>query len=472
MKVLAILLLSFFIGLLFLANSYSLFALVGFFLYLWLLFKYPEIALFITILVVNDFFSLVSADFLRIPGVFRIKDIFLVMAFIPLAHKVYHKKIKFQLNNLSKSILLIMFFVVLEALITIIIRNQSFNYTIRMARRYLYFLLYFPMIYLIDDERKFKRFLSLLIISSAAFSLLMIIQYVIGPTKVIFKYASHVVMQQIVGEYVTRSYVLGSSLAIMIFFLYLFRLFFKVGNKAINLTMVFLTFLGGVYLGFSRANLFGVIAGLGFATFILLDFRWKIRIIATSFIFIFVLFFLLEGVKFYSENTISNPLYITYKSLVSGASDLANRTGTFGYRLKDSAARIALIKANPFLGVGFIHPLSGILKIRTLTPGITTNDSGIVTLLLDFGVTGIIWLGFLSIVFFKEAKRLCNILRENSTKVLVIAAFAFYFSRLFSFLTLADFVSYHGIVSICIALFIVTQVGKGICIDGFIGNNR
>src|SRR3989338_4962213 len=311
MKIFLVLLISLFMCFVYFMRPFLPFALLAFCLYLLLLFKYPEIALFITILVTTNIFSLMSEDFLRLPGAFRIKDIFFISAFIPLMISFYRGKLKFDMTILAKAVLVITFFVLVEILFTIFIKNQSVNYTIRMSRRYLYYLLYFPLIYLIDDEKRFKRFMFLLVGSSLIFSILMIVQYLAGSSIIIFKHASSVGIQRIAGEWVTRSYALGGGLAIIVFFIYIFRFFFGDGKKIINISLALLMFLGGVYLGFSRANLFGVIAGGAFAALIFLNTGKKIKVIIISVTLITLLFLVFEGIRLNPAKTIPNPISLS-----------------------------------------------------------------------------------------------------------------------------------------------------------------
>lgn len=453
----------------FLNMGNDLFTFLFFSFYVYLLFKHPDVALFVAILVINDCFSLMDKDILRMPGLFRIKDIFFISVFLPLAIRVFSKKSKLRQTVLSKAVWAIIIFTAIEFLYTILVKGQGANYTFRMGRRYLYYLLFFPMVYLIDDDTKFKRFLRLLTFAGISLAVLMVTQYLLGPATIIFKYAS-VVVQDLSSQNVLRSYVSGGNIVVIVFYLFLYRLLFDKKDYIVNILALILVFLGGVYLNFSRANIFGVIAGAGFALLIFLKSRKTMKIIISFAIFIIFLSFLLEGMKFYFGDSILNPVSFIFKHLETGLNDLIHQSGTFGFRLKDSAARMLLIKNNFLFGVGFIHPESRLLKIQTLTPGIITSDSGIITLLLDFGVGGLIWLTLLTAYFFKESKKAYKLSNDNFTRILILAAFSFYFSRLFSFLTLTDFVEYEGIVSISIALFMVNYAQKTLN-DGTLNSN-
>lgn len=425
--------------------------------FIWLSIRHPEISLFIVLLSANDFFSLISEDIFRLPGIFRFKDLLFILSYLVLLFQIYQKKIVIKKSLFSRNIWLIMFFVILEVVLTMFFRQQGFNYTIRMGRIYLYYLLYFPLVYLIDNDIKFRRFLSLVLSGVLVYSLLIVIQYILGPSRVIFRFASHIEEQLIAGAYVTRTYAAGASLVLIVFYFYLFRILLEKKYEWFNFFVLILTFLSGVYLKFGRANIFGVITGFLFGVFILLNSRLKMRALVVTLMLGIVIFFSIEVVRLATEKKPQNPLIHTFRFLLSGVDDMRYKTGTYGFRLEDSAERMELIKKNPITGIGFVHPLSGVIVIRSETTGIVTNDSGLITLLLDFGILGIFWLSVLTITFFKKTKQLFFSVTDSKA-TLVIALFAYYFGRLFSFLTLAEFVTQSGIVTLALAFFILNYI--------------
>lgn len=457
-KLLLIILISFFLSQFLLLNYFIplFFLLIAGFI--WLILRRPEIALFVVVLSANDFFSLISEDIFRLPGVFRLKDLLFIIPCFVLFLQILQRKIILRRSLFSRTIWLITFFVILEVFLTMLVQQQGFNFTIRTGRRYLYYLLYFPLVYLINDDRKFKRFLSLILGATVIFSLLMIAQNILGDSYILFRFASSVGEQKIAGEYVTRTYVAGASLALIGFYFYFFRILLEKKYGWLNLCVLILTFFSGVYLKFGRANLFGAAAGLIFSVFIMLNMRLRIRAFLVTLIFGIMLFSSFQIIRLGSGKAVPNPVTLSFKSLLSGADDLRNKTGTFEFRLKDSAERIDLIKKHPIAGVGFVHPSSKIINSRGVWAEIITGDSGIITLLLDFGIFGIFWLFALTLVFFRKVKKLFFSVADSGRRSLVIALFAYYFSRLFSFLTLGEFVFQQGIVTLAMVLFILNYI--------------
>ena len=408
----------------------------------------------------NDFFSLLNPDIFRLPGIFRLRDVFFVTAFFPLLLKVYKRETRSFTDLLPKAIWLIICSTLIEIILTMYVQNQNINFTIRMGRRYLYYLIYFPLIYLIDDHKRFKRFMFLIISSSLIYSGFMILQYALGPSHIIFKYAAHVEEQEIAGQYVTRSYSIGNSLAIITFFYFAYRLYYNPTFSVRSVFIVLCTFLGGVYLEFSRANLFGVMAGMIFTICIYFRAKDRIKFLLLTMCLIAFISLGFEVINSTTDESFKNPIVQSGKALYSGVADLVYKRGTFGFRLEDSASRIALIKKHPIFGIGFVHPDSAIINISTVTSGIITADSGLITLLLDFGLLGPIWLLIVSIIFYNDSRKAFNANKDVLSRNLIMAAISFYFSRLFSVLTLIDYVDYPGVVSLCIVFFSVTFLGN------------
>jgi len=168
-----------------------------------------------------------------------------------------------------------------------------------------------------------------------------------------------------------------------------------------------------------------------------------------------------------SEN---NPAVFAIKYMFSAFKDIANRGGTFAYRLKDSVARIELAKHNIIAGVGFVHPESGMFRLNTVTEGVTTSDSGILTLILEYGLLGVTWLFVLTSIIYSESRKNIVFMRGQS-EIFVLSAFAFFFSRLFSFITLADFVMIEGIVLLAFIFGIFARITRPHLDDRIINNN-
>ena len=120
-KYLFIVLLSLVLALCFGVQRYIPFIVLSAAFYLWLLIKYPEIGLFISILFIFDFFSIMSRNFLRVEHVFRLKDAFFLSTFIPLLIGIYQGDVRVRLvfkSKLAIGIYIILFLTVMQLFLT------------------------------------------------------------------------------------------------------------------------------------------------------------------------------------------------------------------------------------------------------------------------------------------------------------------------------------------------------------------
>jgi len=459
MKILLILFLSLFISSFFLINIYAPFIFLIFSLYLWLLFRYPEVALFISILVIMNCFSMMSPDFLRVPYVFRIRDIFFLSTFLPLLVGIYRKdeKIKYVFSNpIAKGIYIILFLALIQVFVTKLrFPEETFNSIIRMGRRYFYYAIFFPALYVLLDRDRFKRFEKLFISSVVIFCFMYIIQFLIGPSHRIFLWG-RVEYQILQGFRVTRMYVMGVIAATLIFHItfMIFLFYRKFRHKLRN---VFLMVLSGIQtlITFGRAHIFGVITGILFGV-ICAKRQPKFRNLFKIFIALFLILFLGEIISktFFSQK--EDFLKAIFSRIISTYKAIIYKEDTFYFRIKDSLGRMELIKKNPILGIGFVHDESKLFAFeRGFSKQIRTSDSGTVTLLLDFGILGIIWLFTMSFIVLRRSLYIYNRINSQFYKSVILGIISFYFGRLFSFITLADFVVYDGMMIITLAIILL-----------------
>jgi hypothetical protein len=462
MKTVFVLLASLFLGFCFLSNFLIPLILIGILVYCWLLFEYSEIALFIAFLMIVNCFSLISEDWLRLPYFFRIRDVFFILSFFPLLKGVYEKDPKIRQvfsNPIVKSIYLILFFTVIQIFITKLrFPDETLNSILRIGRRYLYYAIFFPALYVFLDEDKFKRLVKLLLASVVIFSLLFIIQFFLGANFKIFL-GGKVVKQNLQGFLITREYLTGGIAVVLVFQIcFMVSLFcdnFKLKSK--NFLLMLLAGFQNL-LTFGRANLIGIISGITLGVFFA---RGKCRIKAGIKIFItFILIVLLGWIasqtnfpkKQYLLNAIFSRITSVYQTVV-------RKEDTLGFRIKDSAGRMELLKKNALIGIGFLHDESKLFSMaRGYNKTIRTPDSGIVTLLLDFGVLGLLWLIILTIIVLRESLSIYGKIANDFYKVLILGILSFYLGRVVSFITLIDFVDYDGIVVISLVLALLTKL--------------
>jgi len=444
------------IALCFLLNTYIPFIFLAFLFYLWLLFKYPEVALFASILAIFNCFSMMSEDFLRFPYLFRIRDIFFLSTFFPLLWGIYKrdKKAKYAFSNsIAKGIYLILFLCFIQVFVTKLrFPEESFNSIVRMGRRYFYYAIFFFVLYILLDKQRLRRFMKLCVGGVIIFCFMYIIQFLIGPAHRIFLWG-RVEYQILQGFKITRMYILGAVVVALTFhisfMLFLFHNKFKYRFKNI-----FLMMLSGVQtlVTFGRAHIFGVVTGTLFGIACAkrqMKFRNLFKILIV-FLLIFVFAEVTSKVLFPHKEAlfkaISSRVASTWTAVI-------RQEDTFYFRIKDSLGRMELIKKNPILGIGFVHDESKLFAFeRGFSGNLRTTDSGTATLLLDFGILGFLWLFAMSLIVLRRGLSIYNRADSQFYKSAILGIIAFYFGRLFSFITLADFVVYDGIVVIALSL--------------------
>ncbi len=463
MKIIAGFLFALFLSYSFLINLYLPLIIIIFCLYIWLLLKFPEIGIFIALLVIVDCFSIISGNLLWFPNFFRIRDVFFLLSFLPLLSGILkneNKKIKdIFLSPIAKCIFLILFLVLLQIAITKIrFSSESFVSILRMGRRYIYYAIFFPVMYIFIDEVRFKRFCRLFLLSVIIFCLLYIFQFIIGPNHRIF-FWGRVEQQNLQGYYITRIYVPGILFSTLLFEISL-MVFLFYGPSRLRYKNFVLMCITGVQtiLSFGRAYIFGVVMGSAIAIFLANKMN-KAKALLKVFIILILLVFGITTYSYFFSSNKANIFMPIFKRIYSTFDSLAKGTDTFGFRLKDSAGRIELIKENPIFGVGFVHDESSLFFTeRGFNKAIRTTDSGIVTLLLDFGLLGAVWFFSLTLVIIRKVFSAYKKQSSIFLKSIILGVCAFYLGRVFSFITLADFVTYDGIVGIVVSLSLLELV--------------
>jgi len=145
-------------------------------------------------------------------------------------------------------------------------------------------------------------------------------------------------------------------------------------------------------------------------------------------------------------------LVINHLTGIFGA--LTDQDDTFVYRLRDSAGRFELIKKNPMLGIGFVHNESNLFAHYRggQMDSLDTGDSGLTTFLLHFGIFGLVWLIWFSVVFIKELLKGIKRHQNENKKSFLAAVFSFFIGQLVAFATLGLFTTYNGIITFTIVL--------------------
>ncbi|MDP3788780.1 MAG: O-antigen ligase family protein, partial [Candidatus Omnitrophota bacterium] len=337
--------------------------------------------------------------------------------------------------------------------------EETFGSIIRISRRYFYYAMFFPALYILSDRKRAVRFFKLAIGTVILFCCIFIAQFFAGSAHKIFTWAVRIEYQMLQGFRVTRIYVYGTMTATLLFSVSLMVLLFWRSFKyeLRNIVVFFITLIQ-ILLSFGRANIFGIMIGTLFSAAVAGG-RAKFRNIAGVSILL-ILILILTAVIF--EVTLPNE--DLFKAVLTRIGSIftaiTQKEDTFVGRIEDNYGRIDLVRKNPLFGVGFVHDESRLFAFArgTAEAGIRTSDSGILTLLLDLGFVGVAWLLALTFIFLRRSVYLYKMNSRNICGPIILGIIAFYFGRLFSFITLGDFVMYDGITTIVIALALLESI--------------
>lgn len=158
---------------------------------------------------------------------------------------------------------------------------------------------------------------------------------------------------------------------------------------------------------------------------------------------------------------------------ISAWDDFTGKKGSWGGRLEDSRFRVKLIVEHPLFGLGLVHPDyawrfggAGEIKIDervSYTQGVTSADSGIVDLLINFGTIGALWAGWYLIKVLGLCSRILRLPSNRGLHWLGMPLAGYMAGGLGTIATLGLFTQGGDIVSHSLALGIALS---GECIQG------
>jgi hypothetical protein len=364
-------------------------------------------------------------------------------------------------NPIAKCIYLVISIAIIQIFVTKYrFPEETIGSIIRIARRYFYYAIFFPALYILLDDKKFARFLKLAIGSVVVFCVIFIAQFLAGPEHKLFLWPVNVEYQVLQGFRVTRIYVDGTMAATLLFTVsFMFLLFSRGFKYSLQNIIIFLITIFQNIVTFGRANIFGIITGILFSIAVT-QARSRIKNILKVVLALACASALIwAGFLIFSTKGSELPKAAFYR-FGSAYTAFSQSEDTFIARVQDNLGRMSLVKKNYIFGIGFVHDESSLFASArgTAESGIRTSDSGILTLLLDMGIVGVLWLFAMTVIFFKRSTFIYRRTAGQPYGAVVLGIIAFYFSRLFSFITLADFVLYDGIVTMMVAFAILEAI--------------
>ena len=373
--------------------------------YLLLVFQAPYIGAMITLIVLYDAFGLINPlTFIHIPGFFKLKDLLFIPLFFPCIFINRWRKRSIRLIREHIGILSPILVIVIMALAQMVVTAFEYDLpigsTIMAGRRYLYYLFMPLMGVYLDTDRKVHIFYCFLLTSAVVASVIDIAQIICltfnGPLFIAKSF--RVTMGYGFGDLpLARIYTPGGAwisfgfgvlLSYLIYFTDRSRLYLL--GTALCLLSILLT---NSRMGWMQALII---------IFIIFKHRYRFYTFMKSLRLSYLLCFFAGGAVMllwvFSGTSMVESLS---KRSASAVTDVLYNKGSWQFRIEDSMPRIELCQKHPLFGVGFVHMyyaqklgLAGVRHGKDSPPdqGVATDDSGIMTLLVDFGLAGVLWI--------------------------------------------------------------------------------
>ena len=359
----------------------------------------------------NNLFYLVP--FYRVTNVFYVRDVgnILIMVCLFFCILKYHDLGIFN-DVFSFLIFYYILFVFIQAAFGSLKYEQPLIVGIIKTRDQLYYLSYFLYVYLLNTDSRINQFMEFLTIISLFLILLSLINY-FGPEIFYHRWSKEGVSGLRSG--IERAFIPGMGI-LAVSFVWQF-------NKTVNLNRLFnipmlvsILLFGGII--FRQTRMLIISSALTAILMIIAKKKYK-----------FMLFFLVLvsiGTICIGSQMKENILLSPFKSAVE---DVNNGTGTWGARLIQMKVDWISFRQNMLFGSGLSTIRSSVLekknpKLAELAYG---NDLGYTHWLKYYGITGIIWLIMVIVLFYRRYFKVKKHLSDGETEILGFAQYNFFF---------------------------------------------
>ncbi|MDD2889365.1 MAG: hypothetical protein PHE49_01825 [bacterium] len=372
------------------------------YIYVIFLFKKPEYVFLISIVLITNMFCLINPDYFSLKGIFKLRDLLLIIPFLPLMTKelINRKNIPFIFGSITaKAIFGICFIISLFILATVLRYSYPIALSFKIARDYFYFLFFFSVLYSIKGRKQLNFVIKAMIVLSFLFAVLYSVQALSGGKINPFPFYRGTSGLNW-GVPLARGYVSFGFEGVILFALIGVVGFIDSNQVKLKFwLMIIVVFLGMAYfLSLGRSGWYCAILAIIF-NWILLPVERKNMfakwVIKTSAIFLLSLF-LIGVIRYHSPAVLIIGGIGRFRS---GLTEMQTRSGTFGARAKVFEGFLDKgVKENLLFGMGFLYPDEGIsntLPYRT----VIYVDSGLVTLLNTMGLIGCLIYIWLNIMF-------------------------------------------------------------------------
>lgn len=402
--------------------------------------------------------------YVHVPGLFKLVDLMLVATIVIYIYDLLKNNIFVQAskkgislqtrkaNLLSlKNLLIFMVFLTLFQIIFTAFRFQlSFISCFKAGRMFLFFFIgIFLMDFFKSDDFKLKIIKFILILGSIQ-SILAILQYFIG--SYFFLGYTKITELGIGYETVTRIYQPAFYYTMVSFTLSFWLIYFK--NEQIFsqkiLYMIFLTTGLSILLSYQRTSWVGAFIGISLP-FVMLNWIKSLKyfyfLIAAVLILIPLLYLFAPGQL--------NKITARAESILD---ETINYKGNFAIRIEENTKRVDLIKKHYITGPGMVHADDApSLFYFENTSGrralLQTNDSGLITFLVSFGMIGVIWTACLLTVLTKILRR--SILLKSQKIGYIFGISSFIWATFLTSFTTTGFTFTKGVICLSVMIYLM-----------------
>lgn len=386
--------------------------------YVYAVFRWPHLALVGALVFIIDGLGFINADLFRIPGVFKLKDLIFLSLLLPLlwstrwqrrAKRIFH-----DCRILLFPVLVILGLTMLQMVRTSLQYDLPLNSCVMAGRHYWYYA-FVPLaaIYLDTSHKRDSAFRLLMVVITglACVVIIQTIIYAVFQTRIV---SDDVLFQEAHWgnvQWFSRIYLAGEPLVVLGFGLAFWGLLLRPSGRGIlgyaalgSLCILALLFIN------SRGRWVHAVLVILIPMLVLGPQIRRARGRLRYGLLVFVLAMTSLLVLAFHTNALLSGIG---ERAVSTWTDIRDQKGTWGGRLEDSQFRFKLFREHPLFGLGLVHPdyasrfgggqvieLPGGLYFKE---SVTTTDSGIVTLLVNFGVVGLMWVAW----YFFSAWRFC-----------------------------------------------------------------
>ncbi len=428
----------------------------------------PKLMGYIFLLANVQFLGITNPEtFIRLPGILKFNDLLFLMLAAIYLFDVLKKGFYFpSYNKAAKTLAFIVLFFVAMVIFQFIFTSFRFELpivsTIKVGRGYLYLLVYFYFVRFYSDGKSMQQLLSFIAIVCGVQFIMMLFQMV-G-----LEVTSNTIIRQLESDVgnVTRVYIPAYFLSLMCFFISISLLLSNSlpSRKNTLLVIVTISFLS-ILLTYTRTYWFALIIGLAII-FIFSRARIKIDILkyTTMAFFLCIPFFLFQSGGFIVQR------------FFSIFSEVGSDEGNFIYRFSENPQRLEAFFDNPIFGPGFVHSnyAATLFNFMIDETGLSesqieralllqTNDSGLITLLVSFGLCGVLWVFYkmyLLIKLYQENQHTQPYQCLNCQINIQLGILAFIFSVWLTCTTTYGFTYSDGVVSLALSLFIFSFFQK------------